>query len=95
MTSPATIRILSERVISTPARPGRDTRRAAITYQLPPRPPNVIFIPEEDLPDLVWLRDNPDQTDAPEEIRAAGDQIRKDRIFAQDRRQGARGGRTI
>ena len=95
MTSAQAVRILSERIISTTPAPGKEERRAAITYQVPPRPPNVIYIPEAELPDLAWLRDNPDQDEAPEELRRQGDAIRKQRILAQDRRQGATRPRTI
>ena len=79
------VRILQERVISTTPAPGEEQRKVAITYQLPPMPPSVIFIAEEDLPDMVWRRDHPDAGDVPEEIQKQGDAVRREAILERAR----------
>lgn len=71
------IRIISERSITSSPEPGVIERKIAITYQFPPRPPNVVFVLEGDLPDLVWRRDNPGQADVPEDIQRQGDEVRR------------------
>lgn len=87
--------IQSERIITTTPVPGSFVRQVSVTYQLPPRPPNVIFIPEDDLPDLVFLRDNPDKAEAPADLVAAGNRIRRERIEAKESRRLTTARRTI
>jgi hypothetical protein len=89
------IRILTERIIETTPRPGVTERRAAITYQIPPRPPNVVFLDADLLPDLVWLRSHPASQEAPAAERARGDVLRRERILANEQTRRTTGVRTI
>ncbi len=53
----------------------------AITYQLAARPPQIVLIPAEELPDLVFLAEHP-QEEAPPELVQEGQELR--RRFIQD-----------
>lgn len=69
--------ILQEHITTTTPSAGEAGRLVSITYQLPPRPPNVVFINEDLLPDLVWRRENPDAGDVPKDIQEKGDDVRR------------------
>lgn len=71
------IRILRERAITTTPSVGEESRLIAITFQIPPLPPNVVFIEEKDLPDRMFLIDNPDAEEVPDAIQKEGDAIRR------------------
>lgn len=79
----AGIRILREAFITSSPRPGEVLRLVAITYQVPPGPPQVITIPEADLPDLVWRAEHPGEPGPPQDLRDQGDQVRRQRILAR------------
>lgn len=89
------IRIISERTLTTSPGPGRINRLISITWQVPPRPPEVLFVNEDDLPDLLWLKDHPGETEVPEEIRKQGDEARRRLINQQRSSRPSRGPRTI
>ena len=74
------IKILSERVIPTSPAPGESQPSVAVTYQLSPLPPSVLFIAAEELPDVQWQLDNPGKADVPKDLRDKGDQVRRQRI---------------
>ncbi len=96
MTTPAErIRILNERLLTTTPVAGEQSRLVSITWQIPPRPPSVVFIAEDELPDLVWRRENPDAGDVPEAIQAKGDEVRRLNIQQQTARLAARPARII
>jgi len=90
-----TIRILRERTITSQPAAGESARLIAITYQIAPLPPNVVFIPESELPDRQWVIDNPELTEIPEEVQQAGDGVRRQNILANSRREDAQPARTI
>lgn len=48
MATPQTVRILRERRYSTNPQPGEVIPMVAVTYQIPPLPPQVVFL--EDVP---------------------------------------------
>jgi len=89
MTTPAQpIRILRERIITRTPRLGEETRTVAISWQIPPNPPQVLFAAEDDIPDLNFRRENPDAKVVPEDVRKAGITVRRDLIMrARERRQ--------
>lgn len=96
MTTPRQpIRIISERFITTTPAPGQVERKLAITYQLPPKPPSVVFVNEDDLPDLKWRRENPGQDQVPEEIQKRGDELRRRIIEREVARRPQRQSRIL
>lgn len=94
MTSPP-IRILRERVLTTTPQPGETVRRVAIIYAVGPRPPQVLFLLESDLPDRVWRNENPGKTDVPKTVQAEGDAKRRELIEADQATRGEPAPRTI
>lgn len=90
-----TIRVLEEARIRVEPEPGESYYNVAITYQLPPRPPSVLFVREDDLPDLVWRREHPGVEEVPRDVLARGDKIRRERILAQLRGGQGRPGRAL
>lgn len=91
----AQIRIVNEAVLTVSPAVGESYRQVAVTYQMAPRPPNVVFIREDDLPDLVWRRDHPKETTVPPQIQAQGDKVRRDRILAHAGRAQPQRGRAL
>lgn len=79
----ANIRIIREVFVSSVPTPGTTTRQIAITYQIGPTPPQVIIIPESELPDRVFLAENPDATEVPAVIAAQGDAARREFILSR------------
>ena len=95
MTSKLPIRILRERVITT-TRPGAAIdRKIALTYTVGPRPPQLIFIAEADLPDRVWRIDNPGKSEVPAKVLLEGDAKRRELVEADQARRGEPAARTI
>ncbi len=94
MTSPR-IRILRERVLTSTRSPGTVTRRIAITYSIGPRPPQVLFVPAEELPDWAWRNENPGAAEVPADVLAEGDVKRRELIEANEARVGEPAPRTI
>ena len=86
MTAPAQFTILREQILPSSPRPGEVRTLVAITYQLAARPPQVILIPEADLPDRVFLKDHPQETEAPPELVEAGQELRRQHIQSQNNR---------
>ena len=89
------IRIVDEAVLTVSPAVGESYRQVALTYQMAPRPPNVVFIREDDLPDLVWRRDHPKEKEAPPQIQAQGDKVRRERILAHAGRPTPQRGRAL
>lgn len=89
------IRIISERVLTTTPAPGEIESKVAITYQVPPKPPSVVFVNQSDLPDLVWRRDHPAQDQVPEDVQQRGDQVRRQIIEREISRRPDRTSRII
>ena len=79
----AGIRIIREIFITSVPTPGTTERQLAITYQIAPRPPQVVIIPEAELPDRVWLLEHPGQTEVPADIQQRGDAARRQAILAR------------
>lgn len=77
----AAIRIVREVSISSVPRPGTTLGLRAITYQVGPRPPQVVIVAEDELPDRVWLAENAPRTDVPPDVLAAGDAARRSAIL--------------
>lgn len=75
------IRILREVVIPSSPAVGETDRLVAITYQVPARPPQVILIRAEDLPDLAWREQNPGSEEVPPSVQQQGDRERRNRIL--------------
>ena len=89
MTKSATpIRIIRERVITRRPRVGTEIQVLAITWQIPPNPPQVLFVDESELPDRVWRRSNPTIEKIPEPIREQGNAKRRELILAARQRRG-------
>jgi hypothetical protein len=88
------IRILSETILTATPAPGSSYRQVAITYSAPPRPPDVVFLRADQLPDLVWAQEHPGQ-EIPDSIRARGDRARRQAIEAQLRPSGPAPGRVL
>ena len=86
MTAPAQFTILRERVLPSSPRPGETRLLVAVTYQLAARPPQVVVIPALDLPDITFLQEHPEETEAPPELVEEGLRIRNQRIELQIRR---------
>ncbi len=82
MTTPA-FTILRETLVPTAPRPGDNRRNLAITYALAARPPQVVIIRAEELPDLEFLRTHPEETEAPPALIQEGERIRNLRIQQQ------------
>ncbi len=84
---PPSIEILTERLTQTYPTPGEVRQVVAVTYRDPPNPPQVVFVPPDDLPAWVWRRTNPDAP-VPEEIQQRSDAILRERIRARRRPAG-------
>jgi len=89
MTSPR-IRILSERLLTTSPEPGETAATVALTYQLPPRPPSVVFVPADQLVDVVWRQEHATGK-IPVDLVDIGDKVRRKAIEAQLSRSGSLG----
>lgn len=81
---PPQISIISERLIPTQPVPGQVVDQIAITYRIAPNPPQVIFIPLEQLPNWVYQRDHPGQP-VPPAIQRQGDDILRSLVNQQRR----------
>ncbi len=88
MTAPAQFEILREQVITSTPRPGQSRRIVAVTYSLAARPPQVVFIPAGEVPDIVFLETHPQETEAPANLVEEGRIVRFRRIQAQINRTG-------
>ena len=89
MNSPR-IRILSERYLTTSPEPGETVATVALTYQLPPRPPSVVFMPADQLPDVTWRQEHATGK-IPAGLVEDGDKARRRAIEGQLSRAGAPG----
>lgn len=83
MTAPAQFTILREQIVPSAPRVGETRRLVAITYQLAARPPQILVIPATELPDLVFLAEHPEETEAPPALVEQGVTIRNQRIQDQ------------
>lgn len=82
MVTPLGFAITSERSITTRPAPGVSRVLRVITYQLPAQSPRVLLVREEDLPDRLWLQQNPGQ-EIPAALVEQGAATRRARINAQ------------
>lgn len=73
---PPEISIVSERSIDTQPVPGTVVTQIAVTYRVAPNPPQVVFVPLEQLPNWVFQRDNPGKPIPPAVQRAGDDALR-------------------
>ena len=90
------VRILSEIPQVTYPEPGKPRTLIALTYQVDSGPPRTVWIPEDDLPDAIYLRLHPDGPAAPPEVVRQGDVARKKAIRADiDKRRAQPPGRTL
>ena len=88
MTTSATpIRIVRERVITRRPRVGEEVQVLAITWQIPPNPPRVLFVNDDQLPDRVWRLANPTIETIPPAIQAEGNAKRRELILAARQRR--------
>ncbi len=81
---PPEISIISERAIPTMPTPGVEVVQIAVTYRIAPNPPQVIFVPLEQLPNWVFQRDHPGQP-VPPAVQRAGDDALRSIIKARQR----------
>ena len=77
------IKVLADRIITTNPAPGEAVNTVAVTYRIEPRPPEVIFIPAADLPDVAYRLEHPTEGQAPAKLRKEGDAVRRQRIEAR------------
>ena len=77
---PQSITILDERNIQTTPAPGEFHTKVAITYQVTPLPPTVVFVDATDLADVVWRSKHPGQDDVPQNVQQLGDDVRRQHI---------------
>ena len=94
MTGPP-IRILREGRITTTPRAGEIESRISITYTVGPRSPQVLIVPESELPDNVWRIENPGEGAVPQAVQDAGDAKRRQLIEADLAVRGDPTPRTI
>jgi len=71
------ITIISETPQVTFPRPGESVVQIALTYQVDAGPPRTIWIPQTNLPDLVYLATHPEAAEAPAEMVKKGDDARR------------------
>jgi hypothetical protein len=89
------IRILSERAFDVSPSPGLIERQVAITYQIAPLPPNVVFVKADELPDYSWRKANPATTELPASVQKLADDHRRKLILEHSRSRGSKAPRTI
>lgn len=78
------IDIISERRIETHPVPGETLLQVAVTYRIPPNPPQVFFSSLGALPHWVFREANPDKP-VPESVQKQGDEALKELIVARRR----------
>lgn len=83
MTAPAQFTILREQILPSAPRVGESRQLLAITYQLAARPPQVVVIPADQLPDLAFLAAHPEETEVPPGLLEEGQEVRNRFIRAQ------------
>lgn len=75
------IKILDETKMPIYRTPEEAVIVVAITYQADTRPPRTVWVDEDQLPDLVFAKDNPGK-EIPASLVEAGDKVRKEAIQA-------------
>ena len=91
MTTSPQPQILSERILTTTPVPGEELPVVALTYRQSPLPPATLFIQAGELPDIKYLLEHPDESQAPPDLVKKGEAVRQKKIQeATGRRRASR-----
>ena len=91
----AQIRIIQELEQTTYEFPGEERKQMVILYQAEGRAPRTVWIYKDLLPDLMWLQEHPEATEAPPELEKEGDKVRMEAIKADLEKIKLRRPRTL